>query len=129
MRRDVETRYGKPSRERTVTGEGRTAAEWTYVGDRVPRGLDRMVVGFGLVRGGSFVPDVVRSLTLYPKQAVFSVPLLVQGWGKPDAIGTDSPSGRPAFRYDARGLFVILDKRGTWAEMRVFAPEPPAVSR
>ena len=128
-RPDVEARYGKPSRERMVTEEGRTTAEWTYVGDRVPQGVDRMVVSFGLVRGGTFVPDVVRALTLYPKRAVFSVPILVQGWGKPDAIGTDSQSGRPAFRYDAMGLLVLLDKTGAWAEMMVFAPEPAGAAQ
>ena len=127
-RRDVEARYGKPSRERTVTEEGRTVVEWTYVGDRAPQGVDRMVLSFGLIRGGSFVPDLVRALTLYPKQEVFRVPVIVQGWGKPDAIGTDSVSGRPAFRYDALGLLVLLDKTGAWAEMMLFGPERPGAS-
>lgn len=126
LRRDVQARYGPPSRERMVTDDGRTAAEWTYTGERAPRGIDRMVVGFGLLRGASFVPDVVRALTLYPKPGVFRLPLITEGWGKPDAIGTDEQTGRPAFRYDAKGLLVIFDRRGEWAEMIVFAPEPPA---
>jgi hypothetical protein len=49
--------------------------------------------------------------------------MVADGWGKPDAIGTDEQTGRPAFRYDAKGLLVILDKTGAWAEMMMFAPE------
>ena len=72
------------------------------------------------------MPDVVRSLTLYPKQRVFPLPLITDGWGKPDAIGTEQQTGRPAFRYDAKGLVVIFDLTGEWAEMMVFGPERPA---
>ncbi len=126
LRREIEARYGRPSRERTVTEEGRTAAEWTYTGDRAPPGLERMVVSFGLLKGTSLVPDVVRALILYPKPGVFRLPLITEGWGKPDAIGTDEQTGRPAFRYDAKGLLVIFDRRGEWAELMVFAPEQPA---
>jgi hypothetical protein len=124
MRRDVEARYGAPSRTQTVTEEGRNSVEWTYVGDRAPRGLERMVVTYGLLRGSSFVPDVVRALTLYPKPGVFRVQQLSTGWGKPEAIGSDERTGRSAMRYDAQGLLVILDKTGQWAETMVFAPQP-----
>jgi hypothetical protein len=125
-RRDVQARYGPPSRERMVTEDGRTAAEWTYAGEQAPRGMERMVVSFGLLRGASFVPDMVRALTLYPRPGVFRLAQITAGWGKPDAIGTDQQTGRPAFRYDAKGLLVIFDRRGEWAELLVFAPEPPA---
>jgi len=125
LRREVEARYGKPSRERTVAEEGRSTAEWTYTGDQAPRGIDRMVVNFGLLKGGLFQPDVVRSLTLHTRRGVFPMKMIADGWGKPDAIGTDEQTGRPAFRYDAKGLLVILDKTGAWAEMMVFAPERP----
>ena len=122
LRRDVESRYGAPSRTQSVTEEGRSSVEWTYSGERAPRGLERMVVSFGLLRGTTFVPDVVRALTLYPKPGVFRVQVLTSGWGKPDGIGTDEQTGRSALRYDAEGLFVILDKTGQWAETMVFAP-------
>jgi hypothetical protein len=122
LRRDVEARYGAPSRTQTVTEEGRTSVEWTYAGDRAPKGLERMVVSFGLLRGTAFVPDVVRSLTLFPKPGVFRVPSLSAGWGKPEAIGSDERTGRSAFRYDSQGLLVILDRTGQWAETMVFAP-------
>jgi hypothetical protein len=124
MRRDVEARYGTPSRTETATEEGRTSVEWTYTGDRAPRGLERMVVTYGLLRGSTFVPDVVRALTLYPKPGVFRVQVLSQGWGKPQAIGSDERTGRSAMRYDSQGLLVILDKTGQWAETMIFAPPP-----
>ncbi|MBI4012593.1 MAG: hypothetical protein HY359_09815 [Candidatus Rokubacteria bacterium] len=129
LRRDVEARYGKPSRERTVTEEGRTAPEWTYVGERAPQGMERMVVSFGLIRGTAFAPDLVRAVTLYPRPGVFRVKVVSEGWGKPDAIGTDEQTGRPAFRYDAKGLLVIFDRTGEWAEIMVLAPERPAGAR
>ena len=128
MRREVEARYGRPSRERTVAEEGRTAAEWTYVGDAAPQGLDRMVVSFGLVGPRGFVPDVVRGLTLYAKPRVFAVETIVSGWGAPDAIGTEQATGRSAFRYGAKGLLIVLDATGQWAEVLLFAPEPPPSS-
>jgi hypothetical protein len=122
LRRDVESRYGAPSRTQNVTEEGRTSVEWTYSGERAPQGMERMVVSYGLLRGTTFVPDVVRALTLYPKPGVFRVQAISAGWGKPEGIGTDQQTGRSALRFDAQGLFVILDKTGQWAETMVFAP-------
>jgi hypothetical protein len=122
-RREVEARYGRPARERVVTEQGLTGSEWIYSGDRAPKGFDRMVVGFGLVRGSGFVPDLVRSLELHPLARVFSVVQITQGWGRPDAIGTDPATARPAMRWDARGLLVVLDRSGQWAELMLFAPE------
>lgn len=127
-RQEVEARYGRPSRERTVTEEGRSAAEWTYAGEQAPRGLERMIVSFGLLRPQGFVPDVVRSLTLYPKPRVFSLDVITSGWGVPDAVGTEQATGRSALRYDAKGLLILLDRRGQWAEVLVLAPEPPRAS-
>lgn len=126
VRAGVETLYGQPSRERTVVEEGRTAAEWTYAGERAPRGLERMVVTFGIGSGAQFTPDVVRSVTLYPKPHVFSLRVISNGWGPPDAVGTEEATGRPSFHYRARGLLVIFDKTGAWAEFLLFGPRPPA---
>jgi hypothetical protein len=123
-RREVETRYGRPTRERAVTEAGRTGAEWTYASERAPQGLERLVVSFGLLRGSRFEGDVVRGFVLYPKPRVFTVNAITNGWGKPTAIGTDQATGRPAFRYDAKALLVILDPSGEWAEVLMFAPEP-----
>ena len=85
-----------------------------------------MVVNYGLMSGGRFVPDVVRSVTLYPKPRVFTLPVISNGWGEPDAIGTEEASGRPSFHYRARGLLVIFDKTGNWAELLLFGPRQAA---
>lgn len=121
-RRELEALHGRPTRERVVVEDGRTVPEWTYVADRAPRGLERMVVSFGFMRPAGFTPDVVRSVTLYPKPRVFSLQAIANAWGTPDAVATEEATGRPAFRYDARGLFIVLDRTGAWAEMMLFAP-------
>ncbi len=118
----VQTLYGKPSRERALVEEGRTVAEWTYAGPQAPSGLERMVVSFGLMVGGRFVPDMVRSVALYPKAHVFPLGAIANGWGRPDAVGTEEASGRPSFHYNTLGLLIILDRTGQWAEFMLFGP-------
>jgi hypothetical protein len=125
-RADVERLYGRPSRERSMVDEGRTVAEWTYAEDRAPRGLVRMVINYGLMSGERFLPDVVRSVTLYPKPQIFTLPAISRGWGEPDAIGTEEASGRPSFHYRTRGLLIVFDKTGSWAELLLFGPRPSA---
>ena len=121
-RAGVETLFGRPSRERTLVEEGRTVSEWTYAAERAPQGLERLVVSFGLLVGGRFAPDVVRAVALHPKPRIFSLRAITNGWGIPDAIGTEEATGRPSFHYRAQGLLVILDKTGAWAEFLLFAP-------
>lgn len=125
-RRDVETLFGRPSRERPVVEEGRTVPEWTYVAERAPSGLERMVVSFGLLRGGAFDPDLVRAITIYPRPRVFSLLAITNGWGTPEGIGTEEATGRPSLHYPRRGLLIILDRSGSWAELILFAPAPAA---
>jgi hypothetical protein len=122
-RKEIEARYGRPTRERQVTEGTLVGAEWTYSGDRAPRGLERMVVGLGLVGPSGYTPDVVRSLTLYPKPHVFPLLMVTNGWGKPDAIGTDEQSGRQALRWNQKAMLVLLDRGGQYAEVMVFGPE------
>lgn len=122
VRSGVEALYGRPSRERSLVEEGRTVAEWTYAGERAPRGLERMVVSFGLMAGGGFAPDVLRSVALYAKPKVFPLRVISTGWGPPDAVGTEEATGRPSFHYRTRGLLIILDKTGVWAEFLLFGP-------
>jgi hypothetical protein len=124
-RAGVEALYGRPSRERSFVEEGQTVAEWTYAGERAPRGLERMIVAFGLMAGGRFVPDVVRSVALYPKPRIFSLRAISNGWGPPEAVGTEEASGRPSFHYRTRGLLIIFDKTGAWAEFMLFGPRQP----
>lgn len=127
-RPEVERLYGRPSRERTMVEEGRTVSEWTYAGERAPQGMERVVISYGDLIGGRFVPDVVRAVTLYPKPRVFTFRAIMNGWGKPDAIGTEEATGRPALHYRTQGLFIILDKTESWAEVLVFGPRLPSGS-
>jgi hypothetical protein len=122
--REVEQRFGRPNRERAVTEEGRTTPEWTYLADRSPRGIERMVVSFGVLRGGTFVPDVVRAIVVYPNERAFPLEAIAAGWGTPDAIGTDERTGQHALRWDKRGLLIMLDPSQKWAQMMLFAPAP-----
>jgi hypothetical protein len=121
-RTEVERLFGRPSRERTLVEDGRTVAEWTYAAERAPQGMERMVISYGFFVGGRFVPDVVRAVMVYPKPRVFSLRAITNGWGTPDAIGTEEATGRPSFQYRTQGLLIIFDKTGSWAEMLLFAP-------
>jgi hypothetical protein len=125
-RAGVEALYGRPSRERPLVEEGRTSPEWTYAGSAAPHGLERMVVTFGVLVGGRFTPDVVRSVALYPKPHIFPFRSISSGWGLPDAVGTEEATGRPSFHYRTQGLLVIFDKTGSWAEILLFGPRQPA---
>jgi hypothetical protein len=125
-RAQVQALFGAPSREQTVVEEGRSAVEWIYMGERAPRGLTRMAVSFGLLRGGRFEPDVVRALTLEPRPHVFSLRAITNGWGQPDAIGTHEATGRPSLQFKKAGLLVILDRTGAWAELLLLGPRPSA---
>lgn len=125
-RAGVQALYGRPSRERPLVEEGRTSFEWTYAADAAPRGLERMVVTFGVMVGGQFAPDVVRAVAIYPKPHVFSLPVVSNGWGPPDAVGTEEATGRPSFHYRTLGLLVVFDKTGAWAELLLFGPRQPA---
>jgi hypothetical protein len=121
-RADVERLFGRPSRERTLVEEGRTVAEWTYAAERAPRGMERMVISFGFLVGERFAADVVRAVALYPKPRVFTFRAITNGWGMPEAIGTEEATGRPSFHYRTEGLLIILDKTGSWAELMLFGP-------
>jgi hypothetical protein len=120
-RRDVEAAYGKPSRDRTVVEEGRTVGEWTYLSDKCPKGVNRMVIAWGLIVDGQFVADVVRALTVYPDAGAFSESALRNGWGEPVRRGIDDTTGRTLLGF-SEGLIVALDRTGSYAEVMLFAP-------
>jgi hypothetical protein len=121
-RAEVERLYGRPSRERTLVEEGRTVTEWTYAVERAPQGMERMIISFGFLVRGRFAPDIVRAVSLYPRPRIFPVLTITTGWGRPDAIGTEEATGRPSFHYRSRGLLILFDKTGSWAEFLLFAP-------
>ena len=64
----------------------------------------------------------LRSVALYAKPKVFPLRVISTGWGPPDAVGTEEATGRPSFHYRTRGLLIILDKTGVWAEFLLFGP-------
>src|SRR5262249_14262082 len=119
---DVEALYGPPVARRTVVEEGRSAPEWTYTGNRAPRGVEQLIVSFGLVGSSGFRGDLVPAVTLYPRPRIFTVEAITTAWGKPDAIGTDQKTGQALFRYDTKGLLVVMHKSGEWVEVLLFTP-------
>ncbi len=119
---DVEALYGPPVTRHTVVEEGHSAPEWTYTGTRAPRGVDRLVVSFGLMGSSGFRGDLVRAVTLYSKPRIFTVEGITSAWGKPDAIGTNEKTGQTLFRYDTKGLLVVMHKSGEWVEVLLFTP-------
>lgn len=119
---DVEALYGPPVARRTVVEEDRSAPEWTYTGTRAPQGVEQLTVSFGLTGSSGFRADVVRAVTLYPRPRIFTVEGITAAWGKPDAIGTDQKTGQTLFRYDAKGLLVVMHKSGEWVEVLLFTP-------
>jgi hypothetical protein len=125
-RTELLAHYGPPTQERSVVEEGHTVPELTYAGSQAPPGLVRMVVSFGLIRSGQLDPDLVRALTIYPEARVFTAAQIAIGWGTPEAIGADEQTKRSVIRYESKGLFVVMDPTGSWAEMMLFAPVPPA---
>jgi hypothetical protein len=118
----VRERFGAPSRERRDTLEGYDTLEWVYESGQAPVGMIRVVVGFGLLSGGRYQPDVVRVLRLQPKPHIFHRLAVLEGWGRPDRVG--KRDGRDAFFYD-EGLIVVFDEGGRDAATMVFAPAQP----
>jgi hypothetical protein len=128
-RQNVETLYGRPSWERTVVEEKRNLLEWTYAGERAPRGVTRMVVSFGLNGASGFRDELVRALQIYPAPGAYTIGNITAAWGKPEAIGTNQETGQVMFRYNAQGLLVVMNRRGDSVEVMLFVPTPTAEKR
>lgn len=125
----VRARYGAPSRESKQTLEGYATTQWVYEGAKAPVGMKRMTVDFGLLTAQGFNPALIRSITLEPKPGIFSKPVVLDGWGRPDRAGTEE--GREVFFYTS-GLVVFFDLDRVNAAMLVFTipqPAPPPASR
>jgi hypothetical protein len=103
----VRTAYGEPSSAAKKKVEKYDTTEWTYDGDRAPRGMNRMVVEFGLLTPTGYRPDVVRTFRLEPKPGVFPRGQVIIGWGKPDKGGTQDDV---TFMMYSSGLVVYFDK-------------------
>lgn len=116
----VRQRYGGPTQTSAQKSEGYDTAQWVYSGSQAPAGMTRMTVDFGLLSGGTYRADLVRSFKLEPRRGVFTLRMITLGWGEPDHV---SRTGQmpPSFLYD-RGLFVTFDKDGRIAETMLFTP-------
>jgi len=122
-REQVNDRYGPPSKENRPKVEGYDTVQWVYENARVPAGITRMTVDFGILGPSGFVPNLVRVLTLEPKPLIFGRMTLIQGWGLPDGI-SNNPDGSVNLLWKD-GLFVTLDREGEEAAIMVFSPPQP----
>ncbi len=131
---DVKARYGEPSAEKSAKVEGYDTLEWVYDKAKAPAGVNRMTVEFGLLTPSGYKPSLVRLLKLEPRPSVFGRKTVIQGWGVPDAVG--SQDGLVTVFYK-EGLFVVLDQDGENALTMIFsipqpdtpaAPAPPAAA-
>jgi hypothetical protein len=78
-----------------------------------------MTVGFGLLTPAGYKPNVVRVFRLEPKPHIFPRRTVINGWGVPDGVSTDT--GQVVFFYKI-GLLVTFDKDGENAKVLDFAP-------
>ena len=88
-----------------------------------PRGLQRLVVDFGLLTGAGYRANVVRTMRLEPVPGVFTRDTVLIGWGTPQRAGKDGET--PVFFYQD-GLIVYFDKEGWVAARLLFTPPQPA---
>ncbi len=124
---DLRGRYGPPSKELREKLEGYDTTQWVYEGVKAPSGVTRLTVHFGLLGPGGYRPEVVRDFVVVPHRRVFSRVAVLDGWGRPDRVGTDE--GRTFFFYSV-GLVVYFDDAGEDARSMYFtlpqSAPPPA---
>jgi hypothetical protein len=120
----VRAQFGGPTRSESVKVEQYDTQRWTYEGAQAPTGMQRMVVDFGLLQAGGFRRELVRTFRLEPRPGVFPRLSVINGWGRPDLVGTEG--GVDSFVYE-EGLIVVFDKEGASATSMVFTPPQPSV--
>jgi hypothetical protein len=118
----VRAQYGGPTRVETQKTEGYDTAAWTYEGAQAPKGMKRMVIDFGLVTGGQFRREVVRSFRLEPNVGAFDRRTILAGWGPPTRAGREAEG--EVFVY-AEGLVVYFEKDDFRPRLMVFTPPQP----
>jgi hypothetical protein len=119
----VRSRFGAPTLTKAEKTEGYDTARWTYESPRTPAGIKSLVVDFGLVVGGVFQAQVVRTFRLEPKPGIFTRATILAGWGDP---ARSSPVGElPLWFLYETGLIVYFDKEGWQVESMVFVPPQP----
>lgn len=118
----VRARYGAPSKETHVKADGYDTIQWAYEEGRVPGGIQRMTVEYGLLTPQGYKQTLVRVLRLEPKPKVFGRATVIQAWGVPDGVGKQSE--QDVFFYKS-GLLVTFDKEGDEAVLLSFTPPQP----
>lgn len=118
----VRERYGAPTRETPRKLEGYDTVEWLYESAQAPVGFIRMTVDFGVLLGAEYKASVVRVFRLDPKPLIFARNTVIEGWGRPDAVGDDS--GREVYFY-LSGLLVTFEPSGVSAVSMYFTPPQP----
>jgi hypothetical protein len=121
----VRERYGAPSKETKQKVETYDTTTWIYEGPNAPAGINRMVVDFGILKPDGFKPNIVRLFVLEPRESIFAVQTIIDGWGLPSAAGDQG--GFPTMMYE-EGLVVVFDKQTLWASFMTFTP-PQAFTR
>ncbi|HET9490822.1 MAG TPA: hypothetical protein VFR64_13840 [Methylomirabilota bacterium] len=122
----VRGRYGPPSSSKAGKVDGYDTMQWSYESPRTPSGIQRLVVDFGLLVGGSYRPQVVRTFRLEPKPDIFTRPTVLAGWGEPDR---SSPVGEePLWFFYETGLVIYFDKKGWQVQSMVFVQPQPATA-
>lgn len=124
VQKEVRDLYGPPSKETKGQEEGYATVEWTYEGGKTPEGLTRVVIAFGLLTPKGYRPEVVRSITIYPKPRIYTVEGILQGWGEPDRLGTEAGSDKVIFFYKS-GFLARLDTSRAFAEYLLYTVEQP----
>ena len=118
----VLARYGPPSKEVKGRVNNYDTVEWTYEGERAPRGFHKMVVEFGILLPSGYSPHTLRVLRLDPHRFIFTKDTVVSGWGEPDRATTEND--RDIFFYTS-GLVVTFDADGVMATNMYFTVKQP----
>jgi len=103
----IRARFGEPSTTAKKKLDRYDSTEWVYEGNGAPAGMIRMHVHFGILKAGTYQPNVVRTFGLEPKPGVFTRGQVSLAWGKPQKAGTQD--GVPMLIHD-EGLIVYYDQ-------------------
>jgi hypothetical protein len=120
----VRAQYGGPTRTDTQKTDGYDTTSWTYEGAQAPKGTKRMVIEFGLLAGGQFRREVVRSFRLEPTVGAFDRRTILAGWGPPTRSAREADG---AVFYYAEGLIVYFEKDDFRPRLMIFTPRQPLV--
>ena len=118
----VRAQYGSPTRSDTQKTDGYDTSTWTYEGAQAPKGTKRVVIEFGLMAGGQFRREVVRTFRLEPTLGAFDRRTILAGWGPPTRSARETDG---AVFYYAEGLIVYFEKDDFRPRLMIFTPPQP----